>query len=40
MGQPRPGPAFLKIGNHRRYLPADVKAWLLQNRRAPGEATK
>lgn len=27
------GPAFIKIGRHRRYRPEDVEAWLESNRR-------
>jgi excisionase family DNA binding protein len=27
------GPAFIKIGRHRRYRPEDVDAWLESNRR-------
>lgn len=27
------GPAFHGIGNHRKYLPADVKAWLATRRK-------
>jgi hypothetical protein len=27
------GPAFIKIGKHRRYRPEDVDAWLDANRR-------
>lgn len=26
------GPAFIKIGRHRRYRPEDVDAWLVANR--------
>lgn len=26
------GPAFVKIGRHRRYREADVEAWLAANR--------
>jgi hypothetical protein len=26
------GPAFTKVGRYRKYLPADVKAWLVHNR--------
>jgi hypothetical protein len=28
------GPAFHKVGVHRRYAPADVKAWLAGRRHA------
>lgn len=28
------GPAFHKVGVHRRYAPADVKAWLAERRHA------
>jgi excisionase family DNA binding protein len=27
------GPPFHKVGRHRRYAPADVKAWLAGSRR-------
>jgi len=27
------GPAFHGIGNHRKYLPADVRAWLATRRK-------
>lgn len=27
------GPAFHKVGKHRRYSPADVRAWLAGQRR-------
>lgn len=26
------GPVFAKVGRHRRYAAADVKAWLAENR--------
>ncbi len=28
------GPAFIKIGRHRRYRPDDVETWLLMQRKA------
>ncbi len=27
------GPTYIRVGRHRRYLPADVDAWLAANRR-------
>jgi hypothetical protein len=32
------GPAFSKVGRHRRYRPADVDAWLDANQRCGGTA--
>jgi excisionase family DNA binding protein len=29
------GPRFYKVGRHRRYDPADVRAWLEQQASAP-----
>ena len=30
----RTGPAFVKLGRHRRYRPADVEAWLDEQAKA------
>jgi excisionase family DNA binding protein len=33
----REGPAYIRVGRHRRYDPADVRAWLdAQRRRTNG----
>jgi hypothetical protein len=32
------GPDYHKVGNHRRYAPADVREWLRSRRRSRGAA--
>lgn len=32
------GPAYIRIGRHRRYDPADVRAWLAKQRHGGPDA--